>query len=237
MGLDATRIELRGGGGEPVDFARTLLSHGVAELAPNVVAPDGAELDDGAARRPGRRGRSASSPTARTTAVVECPDAAPTRRSSPVIRHMLRLDEDLSAFYARAAEDPELAWAAKAPGGWLRSPTVFEDLVKTICTTNCTWSATLRMVNALVGELGVPAGDGRRDVPDARRDGRGADEAFYTGVGQDRLPRRLPAQHRRRRRGGPARPRSCSPTRRCPTTTSPSGCSRSRASGPYATPT
>jgi len=31
---------------------------------------------------------------------------------------------------------------------------VFEDVVKTICTTNCTWSATVRMVSALVSELG-----------------------------------------------------------------------------------
>ena len=44
----------------------------------------------------------------------------------------------------------------------LRSPTVFEDVVKTICTTNCAWSATVRMVNAIVGSLGEPAigGDG-----------------------------------------------------------------------------
>jgi N-glycosylase/DNA lyase len=37
----------------------------------------------------------------------------------------------------------------------LRSPTVFEDLVKTICTTNCTWAATVRMVTALVEHLGI----------------------------------------------------------------------------------
>ena len=44
----------------------------------------------------------------------------------------------------------------------LRSPTVFEDVVKTICTTNCAWGATVRMVNALVSSLGEPAigGDG-----------------------------------------------------------------------------
>ena len=39
------RIELRGGGGEPVDFARTLLSHGVADLPPNVIARDGSALE------------------------------------------------------------------------------------------------------------------------------------------------------------------------------------------------
>jgi len=30
-------IPLRGAGGEPVDFARTIVSHGVAELPPNRV--------------------------------------------------------------------------------------------------------------------------------------------------------------------------------------------------------
>ena len=73
------------------------------------------------------------------------------------VRHMLRLDEDLSAFYAMAAADPVLAWVPAGAGRMLRSPSVFEDLVKTICTTNCTWSATVRMVTALVDTLGVPA--------------------------------------------------------------------------------
>jgi N-glycosylase/DNA lyase len=36
----------------------------------------------------------------------------------------------------------------------VQSPSVFEDLVKTICTTNCAWSATERMVGALVEHLG-----------------------------------------------------------------------------------
>jgi N-glycosylase/DNA lyase len=40
----------------------------------------------------------------------------------------------------------------------IRSPTVFEDVVKTVCTTNCTWSSTVRMVTALVEHLGI---DGR----------------------------------------------------------------------------
>jgi N-glycosylase/DNA lyase len=67
---------------------------------------------------------------------------------------MLRLDEDLSAFFRAAAGDPTLAWATAGAGRMLRSPTVFEDLVKTICTTNCAWSATERMVGALVADLG-----------------------------------------------------------------------------------
>ena len=85
---------------------------------------------------------------------LEVADGAPVVELAGVVRHMLRLDEDMSAFYAVAAADPELEWVVDGAGRMLRSPTVFEDLVKTICTTNCTWSATVRMVTALVTELG-----------------------------------------------------------------------------------
>jgi hypothetical protein len=34
---EAQEIPLRGSGGEPIDFARTIVSHGVAELPPNRV--------------------------------------------------------------------------------------------------------------------------------------------------------------------------------------------------------
>jgi 3-methyladenine DNA glycosylase/8-oxoguanine DNA glycosylase len=39
-------------------------------------------------------------------------------------------------------------------GRMLRAPSVFEDIVKMICTTNCSWSLTETMVNNLTGELG-----------------------------------------------------------------------------------
>ena len=67
---------------------------------------------------------------------------------------MLNLDENLAPLYEAAASDPELSWITEGSGRMLRSPTVFEDVVKTICTTNCTWSATVRMVTALVEHLG-----------------------------------------------------------------------------------
>jgi len=97
------------------------------------------------------------------------------------IRYMLRLDDDLSAFYVLARDDPDLSWAVEGSGRMMRSPTVFEDVVKTICTTNCTWSATVRMTTALVDQLGEPAPDGRRSFPEpaAMAD---ADEAFYRDV-------------------------------------------------------
>ena len=41
----------------------------------------------------------------------------------------------------------------------LRSPTVWEDVVKTLCTTNCSWGLTVAMVRALVTSLGeLPLG-------------------------------------------------------------------------------
>ena len=73
------------------------------------------------------------------------------------VRHVLSLDIDLMPFYAVAAEDPDLAWVLRGAGRMVRSPTVFEDVVKTICTTNTSWGGTTRMVNALVEHLGEKA--------------------------------------------------------------------------------
>ena len=73
------------------------------------------------------------------------------------VRHVLSLDVDLSAFYAVAADDPDLGWVVQGAGRMVRSPTVFEDVVKTICTTNTSWGGTTRMVNALVEHLGEKA--------------------------------------------------------------------------------
>ena len=71
------------------------------------------------------------------------------------VRHMLRLDDEISGFYSSMSEHPEFQWIAVAGAGrLLRSPTVFEDLVKTICTTNCSWALTDKMVTSLVTELG-----------------------------------------------------------------------------------
>jgi 3-methyladenine DNA glycosylase/8-oxoguanine DNA glycosylase len=82
------------------------------------------------------------------------------------VRHMLRLDDEMSSFYAAVAHDPEFDWVASSGAGrLLRSPTVFEDLVKTMCTTNCSWALTYKMVGGLVGELGRESRVGQRAFP------------------------------------------------------------------------
>jgi len=84
------------------------------------------------------------------------------------VRHILRLDEDLGGFYRTLESDDRLSWVAEANAGrLLRSPTVWEDLVKTICTTNCSWSLTKKMVSNLIENLGDAAADGRKAFPSA----------------------------------------------------------------------
>ena len=82
------------------------------------------------------------------------------------VRHIFRLDDDMAAFYALVGHEADFAWIARSGAGrLLRSPTVFEDLVKTICTTNCSWALTSKMVSSLVGALGAETVDGRRAFP------------------------------------------------------------------------
>jgi 3-methyladenine DNA glycosylase/8-oxoguanine DNA glycosylase len=54
------------------------------------------------------------------------------------VRHVLGLDEDLSAFYELVAADPDLSWAAAGAGRMVRSPSVYEDVVKTSRTLTTT---------------------------------------------------------------------------------------------------
>ncbi|MDQ2692879.1 MAG: hypothetical protein M3Y68_12655, partial [Chloroflexota bacterium] len=70
---------------------------------------------------------------------------------------MFGLDLDFPRFYAAARGEPKLAHAKKlARGRVLRSPTLFEDVIKTILTTNTLWTATKNMTRKLVNELGEP---------------------------------------------------------------------------------
>jgi 3-methyladenine DNA glycosylase/8-oxoguanine DNA glycosylase len=153
-------LPLVGAGGEPVDLWRTLDSHGFSELPPmRLPEPHVLEVTLRSGRGRPRTVRISGERLgpARVTLMGPSPTAAAAERILSAVRHVLRLDENLAPFYALAAVDDELAWAATGAGRMLRSPTVFEDVVKTICTTNCAWSATERMVGAIVEHLGEPA--------------------------------------------------------------------------------
>jgi 3-methyladenine DNA glycosylase/8-oxoguanine DNA glycosylase len=73
------------------------------------------------------------------------------------ITWMFGLDMEFSDFYRVTRAEPKLARAKKqALGRVLRSPTLFEDVIKTILTTNTLWAATRNMTKKLVEEFGSP---------------------------------------------------------------------------------
>ncbi|HKC22845.1 MAG TPA: hypothetical protein VKB64_10075 [Gaiellaceae bacterium] len=169
-------IPLKGPRGEPIDFARTIVSHGVAELPPNRVDLQGRALET---TLPTRRG-------ARTVRMMQDGknlriEGSDDPKLTKTVAHMFRLDEDLSRFYLLVAEDAQLSWCATGAGRMLRAPTVFEDVVKTICTTNTAWSGTRKMTAALVDNLGVRAPDGAHAFPTPEAMAE-ADESFYRDV-------------------------------------------------------
>jgi 3-methyladenine DNA glycosylase/8-oxoguanine DNA glycosylase len=184
-------LRLRGPRGEPVDLVRTLNSHGFVDLPPMRPASDYRSIELTLRPRRGRartvrieqggRGR------ARVSVLGRAASEATTRELVALVRHVLRLDADLSPFYEAAALDPDLSWVTAGAGRMVQSSSVFEDVIKTVCTTNCTWSATTRMVHAIVRHLGEPTPGAVRDAawgrafptPVAMAE---AGEAFYTDV-------------------------------------------------------
>ena len=152
----------------PFSFSAVADSHGWRQLAP--FRGDGEALSYVIRLDSGRvtelnlagAGDGADVSTADDLAPAEQEEVAAT------VTWMLGLDQDLSAFYAIAADEPKLAAAAAgAKGRILRSPTLFEDVVKTILTTNTVWASTKRMVANLVDLFGdpLPADAVRRAFP------------------------------------------------------------------------
>ncbi|HEX3100647.1 MAG TPA: hypothetical protein VHQ01_02585, partial [Pyrinomonadaceae bacterium] len=148
-------------------FKATVYSHGWCELPPF-------ELDEENWRlkyvfRDGKRAVSAVISEVEGGVRVEPANS----KISPAaierdVRHLLRLDDDLDGFYEAVFGHDGLGWVTeKRAGRLLRSATVFEDLVKTICTTNCSWGLTKNMVSNLVEKLGSPAGEGQNAFPTA----------------------------------------------------------------------
>jgi 3-methyladenine DNA glycosylase/8-oxoguanine DNA glycosylase len=70
---------------------------------------------------------------------------------------MLSLDQDFSEFYSLARQEPKLLkMVERRAGRVLRSPTLFEDVLRTLLTTNTLWKHTLRMCRELTTRYGEP---------------------------------------------------------------------------------
>jgi len=150
-------------------FERTVQSHGWYNLAPFEIDEDRTGLSY--VFREGPDGKIVRGTLSFETSVVRIDlDASVSDKSSieSDVRHILRLDDDINNFYAVIEEHNDFAWVRRLGAGrLLRSSTVWEDLVKTLCTTNCSWGLTEKMVTNLVDKLGERGARGMSAFPTA----------------------------------------------------------------------
>lgn len=68
-----------------------------------------------------------------------------------ITQRMFGLDHDLRPFYTLMSRTPRYEWVSERKAGRMFTcPTIWEDLVKTLFTTNTSWSNTISMVKNLV---------------------------------------------------------------------------------------
>ena len=147
----------------PFNFRSTAFSHGWVLLAPNHWEEENEavhtvlQLSDGTIVSLELRDGSEADKPGLTVQVKSQVEIKSSHRSeiNDALGRMFRADEDLSEFYLRCQESGE-PWnqLPAGTGRLLRSPTLFEDVIKTICTTNIQWSGTVSMVANLVRALG-----------------------------------------------------------------------------------
>ena len=157
---------------ETFSFRQTIYSHGWCELLPFEIDIENWRLSYVFNNKNSKKPVSVTIRDAGGKLEIKVSDAKINAQTEEEIlrdvRHILRLDEDLSDFYGNLQSEKRLNWIAELRAGrLLRSPTVFEDLVKTICTTNCSWSLTKKMISNLVEKLGAPNSDGKHAFPTA----------------------------------------------------------------------
>ena len=166
----------------PSDFSfrRTVNSHGWCDLAPFVPDHAGASLTTvvalpgGGARRVTLREDGG--------VVLESEggvDAATRRVLIAAGRRVLALDVEIAPFHDAVRRDPRYRWIAESRSGrLLRGPSAWEDVVKLVLTTNCSWAFTKKMTAALVERYGERAKDGTRSFPTAERLARVTEAEF-----------------------------------------------------------
>lgn len=150
---------------KPYTFAVSVCDHGWPALAPNQWLAEVQMLQRVEGLTSGRivllQLTSAETRDAiRLNIAVQADGALTTAECEEIltkVRWMLKLDEDFATFYALVASHPHIGRVVtQGRGRLLRSPTLWEDVVKTIATTNVTWGNTKSMIGRLVEQLGAP---------------------------------------------------------------------------------
>ncbi len=141
---------------KPFNFHSVVSSHGWMQLAPFRFDNDTLYYVDCLSTKRVVEYRISESPEG-VLVEMEKLNRAEQKEAAEKINWMFGLDMDFSDFYAASRLEPKLARARKrALGRVLRSPTLFEDAIKTIFTTNTLWAATRNMTRKLVDEFGAP---------------------------------------------------------------------------------
>jgi 3-methyladenine DNA glycosylase/8-oxoguanine DNA glycosylase len=146
----------------PADFNfwRTVYSHGWSSLKPYSVDKENQSLDRLLELNNKKLvyARISSSNSGRLIVDCQSKEALNDLEKKELVKQIkncLRMEENFEEFYSIVKKDKEFCWVYDLKAGrLLRSPTVFEDIVKLICTTNCSWSLTEVMVNNLTTKLG-----------------------------------------------------------------------------------
>lgn len=159
--------------GAPFDWRLAVWGHGWAALAPFAWDADRGVLEfpvehEGLVVDVRLRHRSPYL-LAHITSPQTLSAASRSRLRARLVR-MVRLDEDFRPFWRMCRAHGKLAWVARLGAGrLLRAPSLFEDQLKILFTTNCTWGNTRSMSARLVDLLGRPGPSGRKAFPTAAR--------------------------------------------------------------------
>ncbi len=151
-------------------FWRTVYSHGWCALPPFVIDKENRVLRRSIELPSGRNVQTVvGASNSHLRVKIESQRLLSPRERSHIrsrLRECFRLDEDYSEFFSEARRFPQYRWIPRMRAGrLLRAPTVFEDVVKMICTTNCSWALTESMVGNLTAMLGEPLEGGGRSFP------------------------------------------------------------------------
>ena len=143
-----------------LDWQTLLFGHGWIHLAPNEPCPKGnallryERLPNGSVVRFRLTYNGRISIAGKSSSPLSIADRKYVKERCS---RMLRLDKDYSSFHDLCNTEDHLAFVSQTKAGrLLRSPTVFEDVIKTILTTNCSWTNTKGMVSSLCNLVGRP---------------------------------------------------------------------------------
>ncbi len=138
-------------------FAETLAAHGWRELLPFTWDEDAGVLERVERLSDGRVALLSIRAADPDTVAVSASEDTPTSAATALVRRMLQLDLPVDRFHEFCRDHPKLCHVpARRQGRLLVCPTVWEDCVKVICTTNTTWTQTKAMTARLVNAYGSP---------------------------------------------------------------------------------